>query len=95
MVVTQVKQYLHHASVETRIALAILIFFLVPTLVFVAVSQFFMPTGKRRLSDGRESRLPPSLPGHPIIGSLGALKTARADPNHLLVSALLFIMELD
>lgn len=83
--ITQISSHLQECSQATRIlAMSIgpAVFLLV--LIFI-VSQYFKPTGKRKLIDGRSSHLPPGPKGLPLLGSLLDLKTGRQDPNHKFV----------
>lgn len=84
--IDQVSQCLLHSSARARIFAFSLIVTLLVFLVFVFVTQFFKPSGKRNLQDGRTSRLPPGPRGFPILGNLLSLREGRHDPDHAFVS---------
>ncbi|KAM7215503.1 Cytochrome P450 [Rhypophila decipiens] len=47
----------------------------------IALVNLFRPVGKKRLRDGRSSRLPPGPKGLPLLGCLMDLQHTREDPN--------------
>lgn len=83
--ISQANQFLPLFFEENQIMSLLLLLTLSGLLLFVAVAEYFKPTGKRRLRDGRESRLPPGPPGLPIIGLLHAMNDGRHDPDHKFV----------